>query len=71
MNLIVRNLGIIDRVVRVAVGVLLLAVVFVGPKTWLGLVGLVPLVTGVVGTCPLYRLFGFSTCSVPNGRSAV
>lgn len=51
----------IDRIVRVAVGIVLLALVFVGPKTWLGLIGLVPLVTGLVGYCPLYRIIGIGT----------
>ena len=56
-----RNEGTIDRVVRVALGVALLALVFVGPQTWLGLIGVVPLVTGLVGYCPLYRVLGLST----------
>ncbi len=53
-----------DRVLRVVLGVALLALVFVGPKTLWGLVGLVPLLTGAVGLCPLYSLFGVSTCAV-------
>lgn len=56
-----RNEGTLDRVVRVVLGVVLLALFFVGPRTWLGLVGIVPLVTGVVGFCPLYRLLRTST----------
>ncbi len=55
------NEGTVDRAVRVAVGVALLAMVFVGPQTWLGWFGVVPLVTGLVGFCPLYRLLGFRT----------
>jgi hypothetical protein len=64
MRLLVKNEGSTDRAVRVVIGVVLLAMVFVGPKTPWGLVGLVPLVTGLVGMCPLYRLFGLSTCPV-------
>lgn len=56
------NEGTIDRVVRVALGIALLSLVVVGPHTLLGLVGLVPLVTGLVGFCPLYRVLGVSTC---------
>ena len=56
-----QNEGSIDRVVRVLVGVVLLSLVFVGPHTWLGLIGVVPLVTGLTGFCPLYRVFGFGT----------
>ena len=58
-----RNEGTIDRAVRVLLGLVLLALVFVGPKTWVGLVGIVPLLTGLVGFCPLYRLVGIRTCS--------
>ena len=45
------------------VGIVLIALVFVGPKTPWGLIGLVPLATGALGFCPLYRLIGVSTCS--------
>ena len=58
------NEGKVDRAVRVVLGLALLAMVFVGPHTWLGWLGIVPLVTGLVGFCPLYRLLGVSTCAV-------
>ena len=57
-----RNESALDRVARVAVGILLLSLVFVGPQSAWGLVGIVPLVTGLVGSCPLYTLFGLRTC---------
>lgn len=57
-----RNQGTVDRVFRVLLGVVLLSLVFVGPQTPWGWVGLIPLVTGLVGFCPLYKLFGFNTC---------
>jgi hypothetical protein len=50
-----------DRAVRVVLGLGLLSLTVVGPKSWLGLVGLVPLVTGLWGYCPLYKVIGFST----------
>ncbi len=53
------NEGTVDRVVRVVLGAALLAMVFMGPRTWLGWIGVVPLVTGLVGFCPLYWLIGF------------
>ena len=56
------NESTLDRVVRVGIGVALLSLVFMGPHTLWGLVGLVPLLTGIVGVCPLYRLLGVSTC---------
>jgi hypothetical protein len=57
-----QNEGKVDRVLRVIVGAVLISLVFVGPKTMWGWIGLVPLVTGLVGTCPLYTLFGMRTC---------
>jgi hypothetical protein len=51
-----------ERVARVALGLGLIALAFVGPKTPLGFIGIVPLLTGALGSCPLYTLFGFSTC---------
>jgi hypothetical protein len=59
-----RNEGAIDRVLRVGLGVALIALVFVGPQTPWGWLGLVPLLTGVVGFCPLYRLVGVNTCKL-------
>jgi hypothetical protein len=57
-----KNEGSLDRGVRVVVGLALLMLVFVGPRTLWGLVGVVPLLTGALGSCPLYRVFGASTC---------
>ena len=57
-----RNEGGIDRALRVTLGLILIAMVFVGPQTAWGWIGLVPLVTGLVGFCPLYRLIGVNTC---------
>ena len=63
-NLLKRNAGSLDRALRVALGLGLLSLVFVGPQTLWGLVGIVPLLTGLIGSCPLYSLFGWSTCSL-------
>jgi hypothetical protein len=62
---VIRNEGKIDRTIRVLVGLFLLALVFVGPQSPFGWIGLVPLVTGAVGMCPVYSLFGIQTCSLP------
>jgi hypothetical protein len=59
------NEGTLDRVIRVVVGLGILSLTFLGPQSRWGLVGLVPLLTGVVGFCPLYRIVGISTCAVP------
>jgi hypothetical protein len=55
------NVGSLDRAFRVALGLVLLSLIVVGPKTAWGLVGLIPLITGLVGWCPLYALLGIST----------
>lgn len=61
-KLMPNNVHAIERAVRVIVGLGLLSLIFVGPKSLWGLIGLIPLVTGLAGSCPLYTLFGFSTC---------
>ncbi|WP_100657644.1 YgaP family membrane protein [Alteromonas flava] len=50
-----------DRVIRIILGVVLLSLVFVGPQTPWGYVGVVLIITGVVGFCPIYKLLGLST----------
>ncbi|MEW5764610.1 MAG: YgaP family membrane protein [Acidobacteriota bacterium] len=56
------NIHPIERAVRGVVGVVLLGLIFVGPKTLWGLVGAVPLFTALSGWCPPYSLLGISTC---------
>ena len=56
------NEGTIDRVLRVIVGLGLISLVFIGPQTVWGWIGIVPLATGLVGWCPPYALLGISTC---------
>ncbi len=58
------NEGGLDRVVRVIVGLAIISLVFVGPKTPWAWLGLVPLLTGIVGFCPAYALFGIRTCKL-------
>jgi hypothetical protein len=62
MNLLAKNEGAVDRGFRVILGVVLLSLVFFGPHTAWGWIGIVPLLTGAVGTCPLYNLVGLNTC---------
>ena len=59
-----KNEGTVDRVLRVIGGAALISLVFVGPETPWGWVGVVPLVTGLIGNCPVYSLLGISTCPV-------
>ena len=56
------NVGTIDRVLRILVGVLLIALTLTGTIGLWGWIGLVPLATGVLRFCPLYPLLGISTC---------
>jgi hypothetical protein len=57
------NVGGIDKILRIAVGVVLVAVAALGMAPWwIGLIGLVPLATGLLGWCPAYSLFGMNTC---------
>lgn len=57
-----RNVGRADRIIRIVLGLVLIALVFVGPQTPLGWIGLVPLLTAFVRFCPAYALVGLSTC---------
>jgi hypothetical protein len=65
-----KNEGTLDRIVRIVVGLALLSLVVIGPHTYWGLVGLVPLFTGLAGFCPAYRLFGLSTCPLRSAGRA-
>lgn len=58
------NIGGIDKVLRIVVGLALLSIIlFVeGPNRWWGLIGIIPLGTGLINFCPLYSIFGLSTC---------
>ena len=58
------NEGALDRILRIVVGAGLLSLVFVGPQTPWGYVGIVPLATGLIGFCPLYSVLGINTCGV-------
>ncbi|MCP5372361.1 MAG: DUF2892 domain-containing protein [Hyphomicrobiales bacterium] len=60
-----QNVGTIDRALRIIVGLALIAFAIFGPesayKPW-AWIGVVPLLTALVGFCPAYRLFGLRTC---------
>ena len=67
------NVGTIDRIVRIAIGVLLIAYAIpIGfPNTgwnWVGWIGVIPILTAIFGVCPAYSLIGLSTCT-PKGAS--
>lgn len=62
-----QNVGGIDRALRIIVGIVLLAAFFMLPEAgyrWFLLIGIVPLATGLMGSCPAYSIFGVSTCKL-------
>lgn len=62
-TLFAKNEGTIDRALRVALGLVLLALAITGRGAW-GYLGIVPLVTGLIGSCPLYSILGVNTCAI-------
>lgn len=61
------NEGNSDRTMRVVFGLLLVSLVFVGPQTPWGWLGLIPIATGLIGFCPLYAVLGINTCGAKTG----
>jgi len=62
------NLGTIDRAVRIVLALALFSLFLIiqGNLRWIGLIGLVPLVTGLAGICPIYTMIGINTRKVAN-----
>ncbi len=59
-----QNIGSLDRIVRTVIGVALIAATLTGAIGVWGWIGVVPLITALLGWCPPYAILGFSTCSV-------
>ena len=59
-----KNVGSVDRAVRILAGVVLIALAATGTVGWWGWLGIVPLATGLIGWCPPYSLLGINTCAV-------
>ncbi len=57
-----KNIGNADRVIRIILGLFILSLIFWGPKSLWGLLGLLPLLTAVISWCPMYVPFGITTC---------
>ena len=60
-----KNIHPVERVIRIIVGALIASLAFWGPANYWFLLGLIPLITGLVGWCPPYQLLGISTCPKP------
>jgi hypothetical protein len=61
------NVGTIDRIIRIVIGLVLLWYALMATATgynWIGWIGVIPIVTALVGSCPLYSILGISTCPV-------
>lgn len=59
-----RNLGTLDRVIRIVIGVALIAAAATGQIGWWGWLGIIPLGTALIGNCALYSLLGINTCHI-------
>ncbi|MGB5278685.1 MAG: DUF2892 domain-containing protein [Gammaproteobacteria bacterium] len=58
-----QNIGNIERAIRAIAGIILISLVFVGPQTIWGWIGIVPLATAIIGWCPPYAMLGINTHS--------
>ena len=64
-----RNESTADRIIRVAMGMAIVSQAFVGLKTPWAFLGLIPIMTGALGSCPMYTLFGIGTCSIKQSKA--
>ncbi len=64
-----QNVGGIDKVIRIVTGIALIGIVFFGPQTPWGWIGIVPLATAVLGYCPWYKIMGWNTCPLKNNHA--
>ena len=60
------NEGTIDRAMRIIAGLALIALAYTGTIGMWGYIGIMPLLTGILGICPAYSIFGISTCPLKN-----
>lgn len=58
-----KNIGTMDALIRIILGIILLSLIFIGPKSLWGFIGLIPLLTGIIRYCPLYPILGINTGS--------
>lgn len=63
------NVGTLDRALRIAAGLVLIALAATGTVGWWGWLGVVPLATGLLRFCPAYRLLGIQSCPMERTRS--
>ena len=61
-----KNVAGVDRVIRIVLGLFIISLAFWGPKSMWALLGIIPLLTGIVSWCGLYAVLGISTCQTKN-----
>lgn len=64
----IQNVGGFDKILRIVVGVVLIALALIGVFAPWGWIGVVPLVTALAGWCPAYAIFGLKTCPLSKGE---
>ena len=64
-NTMTKNIHNVERAVRIIIGLIIVSLVFIGPQSNWGWLGLIPLATGLTGWCPPYSMLGISTCKKP------
>lgn len=64
-----KNVGKIDSISRLVLGVVILSLAFIGPQSSFAYIGIVPIVTGIFGFCPLYKIIGLNTCKLKQGEN--
>ena len=62
------NEGTVDKTIRITAGLALIIIVGFGMNSWWGLLGLVPLATGIASRCPMYSVLGISTCKITESK---
>lgn len=67
-----KNIGTAERWLRIIAGLIILSLIYFidSDWRWIGLIGIVPLATALVGWCPVYALFGISSCKIPANNGA-
>lgn len=63
-----KNVGTTDRIIRIIIGVVVLSLTIVGPKTMWGFLGIIPLLTAAFSFCPFYAIFNVKTCQVEHHK---
>jgi hypothetical protein len=63
-----KNIGTVERVIRIVLGIVILSAAFVGPESPWGYLGLLPLLTGLLGWCPPYALLGIGSVNRASRR---